>query len=440
MGIVGDSITGITGLLGMANGFVSLGDPEAKTADLIEKAIDIEQGAMKTGEAISKLTHTTSGSTDPTTASKFGSAFEGYGAAFSAIKEAFVGMRKLVNLINKHQDYSTQEKVKAAGEISVHALETAKSIVLSVKAFIELVNGSASGSLMAAVPGLDIAISGGNMIMQGYYLIISNNSRKVMNERRNELSDKDSGKKDKMKEASTNYRKYDAAIANKKKVIKDYEKELANPGKKTDKSKIRKEIKRLQSEISQLELYEHEMPREDVAEFTMVTELRDANTKRVTRQGIHLATEMTKIAGSIATLTGTGALAGGVLKGAAAATDLALPVARLAKQKARDSKASKVAKGKLNQNDILKEGRFYNVDESKSSTAKYDFRIRQIKYLIKLIVDLAYKDEKKDKKDFKNVENYLKASGVNEKKLFANNGDPQKQIRILLDAFQQREL
>jgi len=261
-----------------------------------------------------------------------------------------------------------------------------------------------------------------------------------MNERRNELSDKDSGKKDKMKEASTNYRKYDAAIANKKKVIKDYEKELANPGKKTDKSKIRKEIKRLQSEISQLELYEHEMPREDVAEFTMVTELRDANTKRVTRQGIHLATEMTKIAGSIATLTGTGALAGGVLKGAAAATDLALPVARLAKQKARDSKASKVAKGKLNQNDILKEGRFYNVDESKSSTAKYDFRIRQIKYLIKLIVDLAYKDEKKDKKDFKNVENYLKASGVNEKKLFANNGDPQKQIRILLDAFQQREL
>lgn len=62
MGIVGDSITGVTGLLAMANGFVSLGDPEASTADLIEKALEIEQGTMKTGEAISKLTHTASGS------------------------------------------------------------------------------------------------------------------------------------------------------------------------------------------------------------------------------------------------------------------------------------------------------------------------------------------------------------------------------------------
>ena len=77
---------------------------------------------------------------------------------------------------------------------------------------------------------------------------------------------------------------------------------------------------------------------------------------------------------------------------------------------------------------------------SKSSVAKYDFRIRQIKYLIKLIVDLTYKDREKDKIDFDNVKKYLKASGVNEKKLFAKNGDPQKQISILLDAFQQREL
>ena len=440
MGVVGDSITGITGLLGMANGFVSLGDPEATAADLIEKALEIEQGAMKTGEAISKLVHTASGSSDPTTASKFGSTFEGFGAAFAGIKEAFMGMRKLVNLINEYQDYSTPEKAKAAGEISIHALETAKSIVLSVKAFIELVNGSASGQLMAAVPGLDIAISGGNMIMQGYYLIISNNSRKEMNDKRNELTNNDPEEKGKMKEASENYRKYDAAISNKKKLIKDYEKKLANPGKKTNTAKLKLKIKRLKRHIRKLEKYQLGVSREDVAEFTLVTELRDANRKRVTRQGIHIATEMTKIAGSIATLTGVGAMGGGIIKGAAAATDLALPVARIAKQKARDSKASKMAKGKLNQDDILKKSKFYNVDESKSTAAKYDFRIQQIKYLIKLIVDLAYKDQRKDKKDFENVKKYLKASGVNEKKLFAKNGDPQKQISILLDAFQQREL
>jgi hypothetical protein len=440
MGIVGDSITGITGLLAMANGFVSLGDPEASTADLIEKALEIEQGAMKTGEAVSKLTHTASGSQDPTVASAFGSAFEGFGAAFSGIKEAFVGMRKLVELINEHQDYSTPEKAKAAGEISIHAMETAKSIVLSVKAFMELVNGSASGQLMAVVPGLDIAVSGVNIIMEAYYLIISNNSRKEMNDQRNILSNNSKEEKTKLKEASSNYRKYDAVIANKKRIIEKYEKELANPGKKTDKTKLESEIKRLKLEIVELETYKHEVSREDVAEFTLATELRDANKKRVVRQGIHIATEMAKIAGAIATLTGVGAMGGGVVKGAAAATDLALPVARFAKQKARNSKAKKEAKATLKKDDILKKGKFYNLDTSKSSYAKNDFRVKQVKYLIRLIVDLAYKDPTKDKKDFDKIKRYLKASGVNEGKLFSKNGDPQKQISILMNAFQQREL
>lgn len=440
MGIVGDSITGITGLLAMANGFVSLGDPEASTADLIEKALEIEQGAMKTGEAISKLTHTASGSQDSTVASAFGSAFEGFGAAFSGIKEAFVGMRQLVELINKHQDYSTPEKAKAAAEIAIHAMETAKSIVLSVKAFMELVNGSASGQLMAAVPGLDIAISGVNIIMEAYYLIISNNSRKEMNDQRNLLANNNKEDKNKLKEASSNYRKYDAAIANKKRIVEKYEKELANPGKKTDKPKLQSEIKRLKLEITELETYKHEVSREDVAEFTLATELRDANKKRVVRQGIHIATEMAKIAGSIATLTGVGAMGGGVVKGAAAATDLALPVARFAKQKARNSKAKKEAKAILNKDDVLKKGKIIELDTSKSSYAKNDFRVKQVKYLIRLIVDLAYKDPAKDKKDFEKVKRYLKASGVNEGKLFSKNGDPQKQISILLNAFQQREL
>lgn len=440
MGIVGDSITGITGLLAMANGFVSLGDPEASTADLVEKALEIEQGAMKTGEAISKLTHTASGSQDSTVASAFGSAFEGYGAAFSGIKEAFVGMRQLVELINKHQDYSTPEKAKAAGEIAIHAMETAKSIVLSVKAFMELVNGSASGQLMAAVPGLDIAVSGVNIIMEAYYLIISNNSRKEMNDQRNLLANNNKEEKNKLKEASSNYRKYDAAIANKKRIVEKYEKELANPGKKTDKPKLQSEIKRLKLEIAELETYKHEVSREDVAEFTLATELRDANKKRVVRQGIHIATEMAKIAGSIATLTGVGAMGGGVVKGAAAATDLALPVARFAKQKARNSKAKKEAKAILNKDDVLKKGKIFELDTSKSSYAKNDFRVKQVKYLIRLIVDLAYKDPAKDKKDFEKVKRYLKASGVNEGKLFSKNGDPQKQISILLNAFQQREL
>ncbi len=431
MGIVGDSITGITGLIGLAQGFKDLSNPEAETHKLIEAALSVEQNAMKTGESVSKLIHTASGSSTATTASKFGSTFEGFGAAFGGIKEAFIGMHKLVDLVNNHQDFSTEEKIKTSAEIGIHALQTGRSIVLSVKAFIELVDSAgASGHLMAAVPGLDIAISAVKIIMDSYYFIVSNSNRKLMNERRKALRQKQSGKD--LDSASEFYRTRDAEIANKKAVIKADEKRLANP-KTKDKDRIRDRVEKLKAEILILEAKESDdATRDEVGEFTMATELRDANTKRVTRQGIHIANEMLKIAGSIATLTGMGAQAGAAIKGATAAVDLALPATRMAKQAGRDRQARKLAKGKTD-----KATRHFDV--TKSSAAKNDFRIAQVKYLIGLIIDLSYKDPVKDAADFKVVKNYLKASGVSTKKLFKENGNPQKQIKILLDAIQNRE-
>lgn len=429
LGIVGDSITGVTGILALAKGFKDLGDPNAKAADLIESALDYEQGAMKTGEAVSKLTHAASGSTGPTTASKFGSAFEGYGAAFSAIKEGFVSMRKVVNLINNNQDFSTKEKVKESGKIGLHALESAKSIVLSVKSFIELVEGAASGGLMAAVPGLDIAVSSGKLIMDGYYLAISNSNLKVMNERRDEIA-RGSGRE--LDGAAGFYRTKDAQIANKKKVIEEDETRKAKATSAKETAKLNARIIKLKGDIADLEMEKSsdDLSREDVAEYAMATEFRDANGKRVKRQAIHLATEMTKIAGSIAILTGVGAAGGAVTKGAATAVELALPSARMAKQAGRDRAARKVAKGKWGKS---------NFDITKSSAAKEDYRLKQIKFLLKLIVDVSYKDPVENKADFKKINDYLEATGVNTNKLFTKNGDPQAQLKMLVDAISERE-
>ena len=430
MGITGDSITGVIGLLSLAKGFKDLGDPEAKAADLIETALSIEQGGMKTGEAVSKLVHTASGSSNATTASKFGSTFEGFGGAFGALKEGFNGIRKIVTAINEHQDNSTEDKLKATGEITLHLLETAKGIVLSVKAFIELVTGAASGGLMASVPGLDIAVSAGKLIMDGYYLALSNNNRKVMNERRKLIVAAKGGED--LDASAKFYQSKDAEIANKKEVIKNDEKRLNNSKTSSkDKRRLKKRIVRLKHEIKQIEVTEAtDHSAEDVAEYTMATELRDANRKRVIRQGIHIATEMTKIAGSIATLTGVGGLGGAITKGAAASVDLALPAVRLAKQAGRDRAARKIAKGKMNKSK-------FNI--TKSSAAKADFRLKQVKYLIKMIIDVSYKDPETDAADFKNVLKYLNATGVNTKKLFKKGDDPQKQISMLLDSLQERE-
>ncbi len=442
MGIVGDSMTGVTGILGLAKGFADLGDPEATTADLIETALEIEKGAMKTGEAVSKLVHTASGSSDATTASKFGSTFEGYGAAFSGIKEAFMGMRALVNLVNEHQDYSTQDKARAAGEIAVHTLETAKSIVLSIKAFMELVNGSASGSLMAAVPGLDIAISGVTIIMDGYYLIVSNSSRKVMNERMTELADDSEHSKEELTQAADDYRRFDAAISNKKTLIEQHEKKKEEADSNSKKDKIQGKIDKLENDIVLIESKKasNGVEKEEVAEFAMATELRDANRKRVTRQGIHIAAEFTKIAGAIATLTGVGAMAGGIIKGAAAAGELSLPAARLAKQAARNRKAKEKAGQDVDDMNILRPNKTFQVDESKSSAAKKDYRTNQVKFLIGLTIKLLYLRGEAQTEAEEHVKKYMTATGVNETKLYKENGNPQKQVSMLLEALNQREL
>ena len=238
------------------------------------------------------------------------------------------------------------------------------------------------------------------------------------------------------------FRRFDAAISNKKALIKDYEKDKSKAKSDSSAKKIQTKIDKLEADILLIDVEKasHSIKEEDVGEFAMATELRDANKKRVIRQGIHIAAEFTKIAGAIATLTGVGAMAGGIIKGAAAAGELSLPAARMAKQAARDRKAKKTAKKDVDDMNIIRDSKFFQVDESKSTAAKNDFRINQVKYLIGLTIKLLYLKGKAKEKAEKNVKQYMTASGVNETKLYKENGNPQKQVSMLLDAFNQREL
>jgi len=55
-------------------------------------------------------------------------------------------------------------------------------------------------------------------------------------------------------------------------------------------------------------------------------------------------------------------------------------------------------------------------------------------------VDFDYEtDPKTMQKSAATIKTYLEASGVDKDKLFKANGDPQKQIKMLVDAIQQRE-
>ncbi len=456
MGGVSDTITGLTGITAFVKGLKDATDPDKDLDERFVAFLSYEQGAMSIGESVSKLTATATGSG---TASKFGSTFEGFSAGFSTIKEAFQAVKKSIDTV-KAEDLSTPEKMKSSGEIILHALEATKSAVLSVKSFYELATGSASGKLMATIPGAGIAISALKLIMQGYYTIQSYNNYILLNRQENFLlvntevdTDYDdiSEKREKMEEASEFYRKNDAKISNKQALIAEdkatikqiNEKEKKETLTKEDKerrAKREKRIKRLEKEIEQLKKNKHSktddgLTKENLAEFTMIQELKGGNIKRMKRQGIHIAVEMARIAGEVAILTGVGGIGGGIVKGVSGGVELSLPLVRGIKQKSRNYSGREEAKRSL-ENPL----KYYSsVDTSKTDHAKKDFRLEQVRNLVKMAIALAGKDPKKSKKDFQKLKLYLSATGVNIETLFKKNGKPDHQINMLFEALSKRE-
>jgi len=503
LGAVADSITGLTGIMGFATGFKDATDPEASLSDRFVAFLSYEQGAMSIGESASKLTAT---ATADKTAALLGSAFEGFSAGFGTIITAFKAIKQSITTV-KAQDLSTSDKMKASGEIILNILNTVKSSVLSVKAFYEFATGSASGKLMAVVPGASIAIAALKLIMQAYYIIQSYSSYISLNEQQNVVVANadvpgDNGgveKYDKMEKASEFYRKNDAMISNKQALIaedkatvaknittiekneeayktldhtiKQAENRLKNKDKPTTKSatksmakliekiktdkkqrkqctaKQQKAKKSKEKRLSRIKEKEKEIKvlktnkfadkkknvvsKDSLAEFTMIQELKGGNIKRIKRQGVHIAAEIARIVADVMILAGVGGIAGGVTKGVAGGVELALPAVRLAKQAGRNRAGREKAKKKSgSQHSSL-------FDTSKTVHAKKDFRLEQIRTLLKIAISLA--PEKTKEKEYIKLQTYVSATGVNIGSLFKQNGKPDKQITMLFKAMTERD-
>jgi hypothetical protein len=461
MGYVTDGF-GILGLVNLAKALKDSGDPEKDGWEQGEAFAKYIQGGMNVGESVTKTTKNIrtehldhyEKSNQESFDTALGSSFEGYGNAFAAIASAFSLMKKIIDTKEEAADLSTAEKVTAAVQASGKLLETAKSVVLSVKSFIEMVEGAASGSLMSAIPGLDIAIAAGKIIIDGYYLKKSLHEKNLMEERRNAIAIEKGKKIAELDQASEDYRKRDAKVANKQEVINETDERLGKveemkrwggtraatrdqKNAETAKLKARRTELLKEMEEEKEKVSATNISVEDVAEFSMVTELRDANHKRVMRQSVHIIAEAAKIAGAVATLTGVGAVGGAAVKGAAAAMDASLPAARYAKQKARDRAARKEAKGKSGEL-----GSMTSVtDTSKSTAAKAAHRKQKATHLFKMIETLSDKDpqDKSHIAEITKVKGYIEAAGVNHNKLIKEK-DPKKCFAMIYEAFNKREM
>ncbi|MBU0489779.1 MAG: hypothetical protein KKA07_08360 [Bacteroidetes bacterium] len=435
--------SGQTGIEGFVKGIKEGADPEQAASDIFLTFLNAEYYTQTSGEAASKGTAAVTGDKD---AAQFGSAFEGFAAGFNTIKNAYLCVKSALESVNSQENADTPDKAQKARKATVVAFEAAKSAVQSIKAFYDLVQGSASATLVAIVPGADIAVSAIKLTMQGYYAIQSQQNANAMSEQlsKTEAAAKKPDDKNSIDEAAEFFRKNRAMIANKRALIAEDEEEIrkidADP--KADKDALKRKdkrllrIKQLKDDIQVIDkqkFKDGKITREDVAEYTLNRELRDINTKRVTRQGVHIVTEMTKIAGSIAILSGVGAVAGGAIKGATVAVDLALPGVRKAKQAGRNSAARDEAKNKVG------DSSWTMFDTSKSDAAKKDFRLQQVRTLLSMAKATGAKKPEDARKDYEKLTLYLSATGVDLEALFKDNGKPDKQIKRLFNAIIERE-
>lgn len=183
---------------------------------------------------------------------------------------------------------------------------------------------------------------------------------------------------------------------------------------------------------------------EKIEELDLTEELSSGNKKRVIRQAIHISTNAVKIAGNIATLAGVSAIAGITLQATAAGIETSLPFFRALKQYGRNVAAKNKAKGESGIANWI-----FNSD--KSTKAKLDARKKNVVTIFKMVNNLntffplpinpEQQQEKKAqlKAQAIRVEDYIKASGCSPKALYRNNGKPQEQAKILLQALYQRE-
>lgn len=173
---------------------------------------------------------------------------------------------------------------------------------------------------------------------------------------------------------------------------------------------------------------------DDFEEIDLAKELKSGNRKRIIRQSIHLGVELTKIAGSIAELSGVGAETGIVLKASATGVDVSLPFFRSLKQYGRKKAAKNQAKG----NEGTLSQRVFNAD--KSDMAKLSERKRHTLTIFKMVqnIDEGQTTAEKEKKARK-AQVFIEATGCDVQQLCRLNGEPEKQASLILQSFYKRE-
>jgi hypothetical protein len=443
----------LSGIKAMAESLQTINDPESDKLDKIEAGMSMGEGAAGAVGAGADITSevASEGSQAAEDSEAVSNWSGGIGDAFTAIKSAFVAMKGIVNLVKERGESSKKEKALEGLGVAQSMVESAKSTLASINGIKEAIDGGSFGGFADVIPGLDIALAGITIIKEGVYLVIAYKDYKQMNADKEAQMAGDG----KLADSAEAIRIKESNISNLQTVITEDNERLAvivaklpaasdkkgMLGGDSEKTKLEAEKIEIEARLATMndkkalattEKSVLETAKPEALEFALVGEIAEANKKRIVRNSILLVAEFANLAGSITNLSGVGAVVGAGLKTASAAVKVALPAAREAKQAGRDSAAGAEAKGETTMASRV-------FDASKSTAAKRDYRMKQVRTLLEQIQGVSKLTGPKQDERAAQLEGYISAMGVSPKRLYALTPDQDKQIAMLYKGLIQRE-
>jgi hypothetical protein len=313
----------------------------------------------------------------------------------------------------------TKEKVDANGGLSGEAIfKTTMSILQSTlkaaaggvkiaKNIMDMANsGVLTAGVMQAAPIIGLVLAAATLIVKGYNLIRAIIARSDMKDQMRELE----GTEEVLDHSHDERRKY-GVLRNKTQKIHE-----------VNEDDLKQEIRDLRADPNFQTDPALQQRARVLEQYVLAGDLKIINEKRIRRATYQIAIEMGKIAGDVAMMSGVGAVAGGAIKGTAAATEVSFSVARQLKQYGRDHGWS-------------------GFDQSKNSRAKFEQRLNDARTILDMMVSLPDMPPVNPQNValYRQAENVLFATGADMVELLAQVNKPEKMLETLVKAMALRE-
>ncbi len=479
-----------SGILGMAASLRDLMDKDKSAFDKLLASIGMLSGAAAIAGGVSQIVQyanfdksiAAAGGTQTSEtynqAAKSGGFMVGFGDMFNSLTNGLKTIKSIVDLVKmvaEGKKYDVDQGVKLGTDILSNGLQTATSVLRTVRGFNEVISHSqtATSQFGSVLPGLDIAVAAIGIIQNGYYLVVSAISMRKMYQRKVELEGQlrteHNLEQADIKAAGKRYRTEEAQEATTDQLIKRATADYNKLSVKKFRAKSDAERARLtQQQVAvkaELDLLKQQKAAQDAQKGTgtfgqysgstadvlrereLASNTHIANKRRVTRQAVHIGTKLIQIGGAIATfVSGPGAPAAMTLKLSAMGIDSSLPFWRWLKEKGRNQAAANRAKGGTGWTNKI-----FNADKSKAAKSRSRHKdavlilqmVGKLGGLMPTAADNAVTRRQRLQQlrpQALRVEGYIRATGCPPQKLYAANGNPTEQVKILVTEISKREL